>query len=176
MKLLLGCIADDYTGASDLANTLAKSGLRTAQLIGLPEDDALFPDVEAVVIALKSRSNPPTVAVEESLNALQWLQENGARQFFFKYCSTFDSTTKGNIGPVMDALMRALGSSFIIACPAFPRAGRTVYQGHLFVYNELLSDSSMRNHPTTPMTDSNLVRFLGKQTKQRIGLIPIATV
>jgi 3-dehydrotetronate 4-kinase len=176
MKLLLGCIADDYTGASDLANTLAKSGLRTAQLIGLPEDDALFPDVEAVVIALKSRSNSPTVAVEESLNALQWLQENGARQFFFKYCSTFDSTTKGNIGPVMDALMRALGSSFIIACPAFPRAGRTVYQGHLFVYNELLSDSSMRNHPTTPMTDSNLVRFLGKQTKQRIGLIPIATV
>jgi len=176
MKLLLGCIADDFTGASDLANTLAKSGLRTAQLIGLPEVEALLPDVEAVVIALKSRSNPATEAVEESLNALQWLQENGARQFFFKYCSTFDSTTRGNIGPVMDALMKALGSDFIIACPAFPRAGRTVYQGHLFVYNELLSDSSMQNHPVTPMTDSNLVRFLAKQTEQRVGLIPIAMV
>ncbi len=176
MKLLLGCIADDYTGASDLANTLARSGLRTAQLIGLPEDDAPLPDVEAVVVALKSRSNPASVAIEESLNALQWLQERGASQFFFKYCSTFDSTTKGNIGPVMDALMNALGSDFTIACPAFPRAGRTVYQGHLFVHNELLSDSSMRNHPLTPMTDSNLVRFLGKQTQQRVGLVPIATV
>lgn len=176
MKLFLGCIADDYTGASDLANTLAKSGLRTLQLIGLPEDDALLPDVEAVVIALKTRSNPASVAVEESLNALCWLQEHGARQFFFKYCSTFDSTTSGNIGPVMDALMKVLGSDFIIACPAFPSTGRTVYQGHLFVHNELLSDSHMQNHPLTPMKDSNLVRFLGKQTEQRVGLIPIVTV
>jgi uncharacterized protein YgbK (DUF1537 family) len=120
MPLLLGCIADDYTGASDLANTLVKSGLRTAQLIGLPEDDAPLPDIEAVVVALKSRSNPASAAVEESLNALKWLQEQGARQFFFKYCSTFDSTPEGNIGPVLDALMATLDSEFAIACPAFP--------------------------------------------------------
>jgi uncharacterized protein YgbK (DUF1537 family) len=176
MTLLLGCIADDYTGASDLANTLVKSGLRTAQLIGLPEDDAPLPDVEAVVVALKSRSNPASAAVEESLNALQWLQEQGARQFFFKYCSTFDSTPEGNIGPVLDALMAALDSEFAIACPAFPGAGRTVYQGHLFVHNELLSDSPMRNHPLTPMTDSNLVRFLRTQTEQKVGLVPLAKV
>jgi len=176
MPLLLGCIADDYTGASDLANTLVKSGLRTVQLIGLPTDDMPLSDVEAVVIALKSRSNPALEAVEQSLSALKWLQGQGARQFFFKYCSTFDSTPEGNIGPVMDALMAALDSAFTIACPAFPGTGRTVYQGHLFVHNELLSDSPMRNHPLTPMTDSNLVRFLGMQTEQQIGLVPLATV
>ena len=176
MSLLLGCIADDFTGATDLANTLVKSGLRTVQLIDLPTDATPLPDVEAVVIALKSRSIPSSQAVEASVSALRWLQKHGARQFFFKYCSTFDSTEDGNIGPVIDGLMENLGDDFTIACPAFPDAGRTVFQGHLFVNDELLSDSPMRHHPLNPMTDSNLVRFLGLQTKQTVGLVPFSSV
>ena len=176
MTLLLGCIADDFTGATDLANTLVKSGLRTVQLIGLPADATPVPDAEAVVIALKSRSIPPREAVDASVSALRWLQSQDARQFFFKYCSTFDSTEDGNIGPVIDGLMEALGYDFTIACPAFPDAGRTVYQGHLFVNDVLLSDSPMRHHPLNPMTDSNLVRFLGHQTAQSVGLVPFAMV
>ncbi len=176
MTLLLGCIADDFTGATDLANTLVKSGLRTVQLIGLPVDAVPVPDAEAVVIALKSRSIPPSQAVEASVSALYWLQKQGARQFFFKYCSTFDSTGYGNIGPVIDGLMETLGDDFTIACPAFPDAGRTVFQGHLFVNEALLSESSMRHHPLNPMIDSNLVRFLGLQTKQTVGLVPFSSV
>jgi uncharacterized protein YgbK (DUF1537 family) len=176
MTLLLGCIADDFTGATDLANTLVKSGLRTVQLIGLPADETPVPDAEAVVIALKSRSIPPDEAVEASVGALRWLQKQGARQFFFKYCSTFDSTEDGNIGPVIDGLMETLGDDFTIACPAFPDAGRTVFQGHLFVNDVLLSDSPMRHHPLNPMTDSNLVRFLGLQTTQTVDLVPFAKV
>ncbi len=176
MTLLLGCIADDFTGATDLANTLVKSGLRTVQLIGLPVEETLVPDVEAVVIALKSRSIPPGEAIEASVSALCWLQKQGTRQFFFKYCSTFDSTEDGNIGPVIDGLMETLGDDFTIACPAFPDAGRTVYQGHLFVNDVLLSESSMRHHPLNPMTDSNLVRFLGLQTTQTVGLMPFSSV
>lgn len=176
MTLLLGCIADDFTGATDLANTLVKSGLRTVQLIGLPADATSVPDAEALVIALKSRSIPPGEAVEASVTALRWLQGHGARQFFFKYCSTFDSTEDGNIGPVIDGLMETLGDDFTIACPAFPDAGRTVYQGHLFVNDMLLSESPMRHHPLNPMTDSNLVRFLGLQAKQTVGLVPFSKV
>jgi uncharacterized protein YgbK (DUF1537 family) len=172
---LLGCIADDFTGGTDLAGMLVKAGMRTVQLIGVP-DGPPPADVDAVVIALKSRSSPVGEAVAASLAALRWLREAGCRQFYFKYCSTFDSTPRGNIGPVADALMRALDTDFTIACPALPANGRTVYQGHLFVGSALLSESGMRNHPLTPMTDANLVRVLQQQTARKVGLVDHATV
>ncbi len=175
-SVLLGCIADDLTGATDLANTLVREGMRTVQVIGVPPDDLAMPDVDAVVVALKSRTIPPDAAVETSLAALGWLQRAGARQYLFKYCSTFDSTDAGNIGPVADALRQALGADFTIACPAFPENGRTVYQGHLFVGRQLLSESSMRRHPLTPMTEPDLVRVLGRQTTARVGLVPYSSV
>jgi uncharacterized protein YgbK (DUF1537 family) len=171
--LLLGCIADDLTGATDLANTLVRQGMRTVQTIGVPES---LPDAEAVVVALKSRTIPAAEAVAQSLAALDVLRRAGARQVVFKICSTFDSTDAGNIGPVADALMAALGARFAIACPAFPENGRTVFRGHLFVGDRLLSDSSMRTHPLTPMTDPDLVRVLGRQTKAKVGLVPYETV
>src|SRR5437867_2709659 len=153
-KPLLGCIADDFTGATDLANMLVREGMRTVQTIGVP---AAAPDqVDAIVVALKSRTIPAADAVAQSLAALAWLQEQGCRQFFFKYCSTFDSTDAGNIGPVTEALMQALGTDFTIACPVFPETGRTLYRGHLFVQNALLNESGMEHHPLTPMTDANL--------------------
>ncbi|AIY43169.1 hypothetical protein LT85_4011 [Collimonas arenae] len=166
---LLGCIADDFTGATDLANMLVREGMRTVQTIGVP--DVAPQDVDAIVVALKSRTVPADEAVAESLAALRWLQQQGCRQFFFKYCSTFDSTAKGNIGPVTDALLHALGSDFTIACPVFPETGRTLYRGHLFIQNQLLSESGMQNHPLTPMTDPNLVRVLQQQTPSKVGLI-----
>jgi len=170
MSLLLGCIADDFTGATDLAGMLVRAGMRTVQMIGVPQ--APLPrDVDAVVIALKSRTTPPQEAVGESLAALNWLRDAGCRQFYFKYCSTFDSTDQGNIGPVTDALMDALGTDFTIACPAFPENKRTIFKGYLFVGDELLSESGMRNHPLTPMTDANLVRVLQRQTRRKVGLI-----
>ena len=171
MAPILGCIADDFTGATDLANMLVRGGLRTVQLLGVPEAGDPVPDVDAVVVALKSRTIAPAEAVSQSLATLSWLQAAGARQFFFKYCSTFDSTDEGNIGPVTDALMDALGAVFTIACPAFPETGRTIFKGHLFVGDQLLSDTHMRHHPLTPMTDSNLVAVLGRQTKRAVGLI-----
>lgn len=170
MALLLGCIADDFTGATDLAGMLVKAGMRTVQMIGVPQAP-LPSDIDAVVIALKSRTTPAKDAVAESLAALEWLQQTGCRQFYFKYCSTFDSTDQGNIGPVTDALMTALDTHFTIACPAFPENKRTIFKGHLFVGDVLLSDSGMRNHPLTPMTDSNLVRVLQRQTRRKVGLI-----
>jgi len=148
-----------------------RGGLRAVQLLGVPEAGDPVPDVEAVVVALKSRTIEPAEAVSQSLATLSWLQAAGARQFFFKYCSTFDSTDEGNIGPVTDALMDALGADFTIACPAFPETGRTIFKGHLFVGDQLLSDTHMRHHPLTPMTDSNLVAVLGRQTKRAVGLI-----
>lgn len=172
--MLLGCIADDFTGGTDLASMLATGGMRTVQTIGVPEGK--IDSADAVVIALKSRTVPPAQAVAESLAALRWLQAQGCRQFFFKYCSTFDSTPAGNIGPVIDALMGTLGLSFTVACPAYPENGRTVYRGHLFVGNQLLSDSGMKDHPLTPMTDANLVRVLQAQTRQRVDLISHDTV
>ena len=172
----LGCIADDFTGATDLANTLARGGMRAVQLIGIPDPSAAIPVADAVVIALKSRTAPVADAVAWSRTAFDWLRKAGARQIFFKYCSTFDSTDVGNIGPVADALLADLGADFTIACPAFPENGRTIYNGHLFVGDRLLSDSSMRNHPLTPMTDADLVRVLGKQTKAKVGLVPFAIV
>ena len=172
---LLGAIADDMTGATDLCSTLVREGMRTVQTIGVARDLEL-PDVDAVVVGLKSRTAPVAEAVRDSLVALEWLRELGARQFFFKYCSTFDSTPEGNIGPVADALLDAAGADLTIVCPAYPANGRTVYRGHLFVGDMLLSESSMAQHPLTPMTDSNLVRFLGRQTPRRVGLVPFEVV
>jgi len=175
MAVLLGCIADDFTGGTDLAGMLVKAGMRTVQMIGVPQEP-IGDDIDAVVIALKSRTSPADEAIAESLAALRWLQKAGCRQFYFKYCSTFDSTAKGNIGPVGEALMEALGSKFTIACPAFPVNGRTIYKGHLFVGDILLSDSGMRHHPLTPMTDASLVRVLQSQVKGKVGLAEQSTV
>lgn len=175
MSVLLGCIADDVTGASDLANTLAKAGLRTVQTIGAGGLSEVG-DAEAVVVALKSRSIDPDDAVRLSLDAWQRLDALGARQCYFKYCSTFDSTDRGNIGPVLDALLAATGGGFTIACPTFPETGRTVYQGHLFVWSQPLHESPLKDHPLNPMRDSNLVRVLERQSRTKIGLVDWQTV
>lgn len=167
--MLLGCIADDFTGATDLANTLTRQGMHTVQTIGVPEGTA--PDADAIVVALKSRTIPVADAVAQSLSACRWLKAAGARQIYFKYCSTFDSTDQGNIGPVADALLDELESDFTIACPAFPENGRTIYLGHLFVGDVLLSESGMKDHPLTPMRDANLVRVLGRQTQHKVGFV-----
>ena len=177
---LLGCIADDFTGATDLANMLVRGGMRTVQSIGVPNSDEPV-EADALVVALKSRTIPAADAVAQSLAALEWLRAQGCRQFFFKYCSTFDSTDAGNIGPVADALLDALSSpagqshggadAFTIACPAFPENGRTIFRGHLFVGDVLLNESGMENHPLTPMTDANLVRVLRRQTESKVGLV-----
>ena len=169
--MLLGCIADDFTGATDLANTLVRAGMRTIQTIGNPGTRAIEGAPDAIVVALKSRTIPAAEAVAQSLAALAWLRAGGARQIYFKYCSTFDSTDAGNIGPVADALLDALGAHFTIACPAFPLNKRTIYLGHLHVGNALLSDSPMRDHPLTPMRDANLVRVLGRQTSRPVSLV-----
>ena len=174
--MLLGCIADDFTGATDLAAMLVRGGMRTVQRIGVPGAADPVPDADAVVVALKSRTAPPRQAVDESLAALNWLRRQGCRQFFFKYCSTFDSTEHGNIGPVADALLAALDGGFALACPAFPANARSVFQGHLFVGSVLLNESGMENHPLTPMQDANLVRVLSRQTDGTVGLVPYATV
>jgi uncharacterized protein YgbK (DUF1537 family) len=174
--MLLGCIADDFTGATDLASMLVRGGMRTVQVIGVPAPGAPMPDADAVVVALKSRTAPVADAVAESLAAFHWLRGGGARQFFFKYCSTFDSTDAGNIGPVADALTGALDCGFALACPAFPANGRSVFQGHLFVGSTLLNESGMENHPLTPMRDANLVRVLSRQTTGTVGLVPFAVV
>jgi uncharacterized protein YgbK (DUF1537 family) len=174
-KLLLGCIADDFTGATDLANNLVRSGMRAVQTIGVPSGP-LDVAADAVVVALKSRTVPAADAVQQSLAALRWLQSHGARQIYFKYCSTFDSTAQGNIGPVTEALMDALGADFTIATPAFPDNQRTVFKGYLFVGDVLLNESGMRNHPLTPMTDANLVRVLQAQCRRKVGLIDYRTV
>jgi len=176
MPLALGCIADDYTGASDLANTLTRAGLRTVQTIGVPKADLALPKVDAVVVALKSRSIAPADAVRRSLDAEAWLREAGAPHLLFKICSTFDSTDAGNIGPVMDALMARAGARFALVTPAFPGTGRTVFQGHLFVGAVPLNESPLKDHPLNPMHDANLVRVLQRQTASRIALLPLATV
>ena len=171
MSCLLGCIADDFTGATDLANNLVRSGMRTVQTIGVPDDAAAPLAADAIVVALKSRTVAPADAVAQSLAALNYLLRQGVQQIYFKYCSTFDSTPRGNIGPVTDALLDALDSRFTIACPAFPENQRTVFKGHLFVGDQLLSDSGMRHHPLTPMLDANLVNVLQQQTVRKVGLL-----
>ncbi|MBS9402326.1 four-carbon acid sugar kinase family protein [Halomonas sp. TRM85114] len=194
MAIVLGAIADDFTGATDLANNLVRAGMRCVQVIGVPDPATVIEDVDAVVVALKSRACPADEAVADSLAALDWLQAQGARQLFFKYCSTFDSTDAGNIGPVADALLERLrateterlrateterlratvterlGGSQTVMVPAFPINGRTVYQGHLFVGDRLLNDSGMQHHPLNPMRDADLVRVLGRQTPHPVGL------
>jgi uncharacterized protein YgbK (DUF1537 family) len=175
VTLHLGCIADDLTGATDVALMLQNAGMRTVQAIGVPAGIAPE-DADAVVVALKSRTSPAAEAVAQSLAALDWLRAQGARQILFKYCSTFDSTDAGNIGPVADALLERMGESFSVACPAFPTNKRTVYLGHLFVGEQLLSDSPMKDHPLTPMRDANLARVLGRQTKHKVGLVALPTV
>jgi uncharacterized protein YgbK (DUF1537 family) len=175
IPLLLGAIADDFTGATDLANNLVRQGMRTVQTMGLPSGP-LPPGTQAVVVALKTRTVPAADAVAQALQALAWLQTQGAKQLYFKICSTFDSTPAGNIGPVAEALLEALGTDFCIVTPAFPDNGRTVFKGHLFVGEVLLSDSGMRHHPLTPMTDANLVRVLQAQCRGRVGLVEHAVV
>ncbi|MCA9139533.1 MAG: four-carbon acid sugar kinase family protein [Planctomycetales bacterium] len=173
----MGCIADDYTGATDLASMLVRAGLRVVQFFGVADKEMLSSETceiamnqsDAVVVALKSRSNPANDAVAESLRSLSFLQDHGFDKCFFKYCSTFDSTPRGNIGPVADALADRLNCEQVVFCPAFPENGRTVYQGHLFVGDQLLAESSMRNHPLNPMTDSCLVRWLQAQSKRTVG-------
>ncbi|MCA0302196.1 MAG: four-carbon acid sugar kinase family protein [Proteobacteria bacterium] len=173
---ILGVIADDFTGATDIAGMLVKNGMRTIQTIGIPAPGAIAADIDAVVVALKSRSIPAAEAVAQSLAALDALKKAGCVRFFFKYCSTFDSTDAGNIGPVGDALLDALGAKQAIYCPAFPENGRTIFFGHLFVGDLLLSDSPMRHHPLNPMTDASLVRVLARQTPHKVGLVPLKQV
>ena len=174
--MLLGCIADDLTGATDLALMLTRSGMRTVQVMEVPKPGAQLDGFDAVVVALKTRTCLASEAVDLSLKTADALLALGARQIFFKYCSTFDSTDAGNIGPVADALMQRLGVDFTIACPAFPANKRTIYLGHLFVGDVLLADSPMKDHPLTPMRDSNLVNVLQRQSKHKVGLVPFATV
>jgi uncharacterized protein YgbK (DUF1537 family) len=173
-KLLLGCIADDFTGASDLANTLAREGMQTTQFIGIPDTAAV--NCDAAVVALKSRSIAASDAIEQSLAALRWLRDQGAQQFVFKYCSTFDSTPQGNIGPVAEALARELNTKAVVVCPAFPTTGRTVYQGHLFVFDQLLNESGLQNHPLNPMTDADIRRWLAQQSESAPGHIDYSVV
>ncbi|CAD0186500.1 3-oxo-tetronate kinase [Ruegeria sp. THAF57] len=176
----IGVIADDFTGASDIANTLAKGvepegGLLTAQFPGIPTTPA-NEEIEAGVISLKSRTAPVAEAIADSLSALRWLADQGCQQFIFKYCSTFDSTKEGNIGPVAEALANELSAQKVVFCPAFPTTGRTVYQGHLFVLGKLLNESGMENHPLTPMTDANIKRWLQHQTQEAVGSVSIDAV
>ena len=173
--MLLGCIGDDFTGSSDLANTLAKQGMRTVQYTGVPRE-AADADIEAGVVALKTRSIPAAEAIKQSLAALEWLRAQGCEQFYFKYCSTFDSTADGNSGPVAEALADALGAKAVIVCPAFPGTGRSIYQGHLFVNDMLLSESGMQNHPLTPMTDPDIRRVLAAQSNGPVGYVDARTV
>jgi len=175
-KISLGCIADDYTGASDLANTLTRCGLRTVQTIGVPSDDLALPEVEAVVVSLKSRSIEAGLAVGRSRSAEKWLRGRGASHVLFKICSTFDSTDAGNIGPVTDALRADCGETIVLVTPAFPETGRTVYQGNLFVGSVPLNESPLKDHPLNPMHDSNLVRVLARQSHTKIGLVDLAVV
>lgn len=176
MSIVLGAIADDFTGATDLANTLVSGGMRVAQVIGVPDGDTDIGDAQAVVVALKSRTAPVADAVAEALASLTWLQSAGAEQIFFKYCSTFDSSAQGNIGPVADALMQELAADFAFVCPAYPENARTIYKGNLYVGDELLAESPMKDHPLTPMTDSNLVRLMAAQSKRETGLIQLSDV
>ncbi len=170
----LGVIADDFTGASDAANTLVRGFMSTVQSVGIPQGTA--PECDALVVSLKTRTIPVAEAVRESLAALEWLIAAGCEQFLFKYCSTFDSTKDGNIGPVAAALRARLDAKIAIVCPVAPSLGRTLYQGNLFVNGTPLAESGMRNHPLTPMTDSDIRRWLAYQTTVPVGLVAYETV
>ncbi len=171
-RVFLGCIADDVTGATDLAINLVKGGMRVVQFLSTPSAAQLEGlNCDAVVVALKTRSVTADQAIRDSLAAVEVLKSCGCQRFYFKYCSTFDSTPEGNIGPVAAAIMQRLDAEKTIVCPAFPAAGRTVYLGHLFVNGKLLNESGMQNHPLNPMTDSDIVRFLGRQTALSVGRV-----
>jgi uncharacterized protein YgbK (DUF1537 family) len=176
MAILLGSIADDYTGASDLANTLTKNGLRTVQTVGIPDPSLALPDVDAVVVSLKIRSVPASDAVTAASSAERWLRQRGAGHVLYKICSTFDSTDAGNIGPVTEALSEAAGGGSVLVTPAFPETGRTVYLGHLFVGGQPLNESPLKDHPLNPMHDANLVRVLTRQSRNAVGLIDLTTI
>ena len=169
----LGAIADDVTGGTDLAGLLRRAGLDVVQTFDAPDR---VPRADAVVVSLKIRTAPVQAASAAAATACTALASAGAEQIYFKYCSTFDSTDEGNIGPVIDTLLETLGADFTIACPSYPEVARTVYLGHLFVGKVLLSESSMRYHPLTPMADSNLVRVLGRQTSSLVGLVDLSTI
>ncbi|MCV0424947.1 MAG: four-carbon acid sugar kinase family protein [Roseibium sp.] len=171
----LGVIADDFTGASDIALMLSEGGMPTAQYVGIPGTTA-DPAIEAGVIGLKTRTVPAQEAITRSLEACDWLKAQGAEQIVLKICSTFDSTDAGNIGPVAEALADWLGETSVLVCPAFPENGRTVFEGHLFVKDRLLSECGMQHHPLTPMTDPDLRRVLARQTSWPVGHIPVSTV
>ena len=173
MSIELGVIADDFTGATDIASILVKERINTVQIIGVPEKNTSFANAQAVVVALKSRSISPNEAVKQSLDTLNWLKRHNAKQIIFKYCSTFDSTKQGNIGPVADALIDKLNSPITIICPAFPDNNRTIYMGHLFVGTVLLSESPLKDHPLNPMQDSNLIRLMESQSKHKVALIQL---
>jgi 3-dehydrotetronate 4-kinase len=172
----LGCLADDFTGGTDLSSNLVKRGFRTIQTLGVACEDEKLDEVDAIVVALKSRTIPAGEATALSIEALRWLESKGCEHFYFKYCSTFDSTPAGNIGPVVDALLDELREPLTVICPAFPDNGRTLYRGYLFVHDQLLNESGMQNHPLTPMTDPNVLRLLACQTRSRIGLIRFDTI
>ncbi|MBA8830809.1 MULTISPECIES: 3-oxo-tetronate kinase [Rhizobium] len=176
MAILLGSIADDYTGASDLANTLTKNGLRTVQTVGIPDPSLALPDVDAVVVSLKIRSVPASDAVAAAANAERWLRQRGAGHVLYKICSTFDSTDAGNIGPVTEALSEAAGGGSVLVTPAFPETGRTVYLGHLFVGGQPLNESPLKDHPLNPMHDANLVRVLARQSRNAVGLVDLTAI
>lgn len=173
----LGIIADDFTGATDAAGFLVAAGVRTTLLVGVPREASVETETgphdasDAVVISLKSRSCPAEQAVRHSSEALDWLQKHGAHRIYQKYCSTFDSTCKGNIGPVADALMDRLRTNITVICPALPVNGRTIYHGYLFVNGTLLAETGMRHHPITPMTDSHLGRLMGAQARGHAGVV-----
>ena len=176
MAISLGSIADDYTGASDLANTLTKNGLRTVQTVGIPDPSLALPEVDAVVVSLKIRSVPASEAVTAATEAERWLRQQGAGHVLYKICSTFDSTDAGNIGPVTEALSEAAGGGGVLVTPAFPDTGRTVYLGHLFVGGQPLNESPLKDHPLNPMHDANLVRVLARQSRGAVGLIDLAAI
>ena len=176
MPPILGCIGDDFTGSTDLANTLVRQGMRVIQTCGIPAPGLALPEADALVVSLKCRSIDPDEAVAQCTEALDWLRKQGCSRFFWKYCSTFDSTPKGNIGPVAKALLEKLGASHTIACPAFPENKRSIYKGHLFVGDLPLNESPMRDHPLTPMRDSSLQRLLSPQVNEPVGLVTWETV
>jgi len=166
-----GCIADDYTGGTDVAAGLRRAGLRVALVFGVPTSDQSLPPCDAAVVAMKIRTAPVERATEDVAAAHAWLKGQGVQHFYYKYCSTFDSTPRGNIGPITDLLLELTGMRTSVICPSSPVHGRTVYQGHLFVGDRLLSESALRRHPLTPMTDPDLVRFLAHQTAGPVGLV-----
>jgi 3-dehydrotetronate 4-kinase len=175
--LILGVIADDFTGATDIGGMLVRGGMRVVQTVGTPSPELMAAiDADAVIIALKSRSIAADEAVQQSLEACRVLRDHGAQCIYFKYCSTFDSTPEGNIGPVAEALADYLGATFIPYVPSLPENGRSIFHGHMFVFDKLLNESPMRNHPLNPMTDSNLVRWLDQQTRDGVDLLPLSVI